>query len=120
MASYTHRAAWFGFPNGGKTLGIQAAGPGTVAGAVVSIPFNETLRAGPDAAQFTSTVAGVPRAVTPVTATGKVLSLTLAVAPNVGQVVVINYAPGGTPATRLADADGQEHPAGVLTTFTAA
>ena len=120
MASSVIRATWFGFPGGGKASGIQTAGVGANAAAVVTIPFNEALRAGPAFAQFTATVAGSARGVTAASVSGKNLSVTLASAPIAGQAVVIMYAPGGTPATRLADADGEEHPAGTLTTFTAA
>ena len=107
MGAYVQRAAWFGWAGGGLAAEKSAAAP--AAALNVNITYAKALRAAPAFAQFTATVNGTARAVTGASVAGAVLTVVL-VAPNLvaGDVVVINYAPGGTPATRLAYASPVE------------
>jgi len=123
MASYPIRAGWFNFPVGGGHFGPPALrGVPTNAAAVVSVPFDESLRTGPALAQFTATVAGSARTVSAVAVSGtdpRVLLVTLASAPTAGQAVVVTYTKGGTAGTRLADVNGEEVATGVIASYTA-
>jgi uncharacterized repeat protein (TIGR02059 family) len=114
MGAYAIRAAYFAWPAPNK--GVDAGYPGvlstTATGTSVVITCNEALRAGPAFGQFTATVNGVARGVNAASVSGAVLTLTLASGVSAGQSVVVSYAPGGTPATRLADnSRGNEVPA---------
>lgn len=106
MSAYVQRAAWFGWAGGGLAAEKSAAAP--AAGANVNITYARALRAAPAFAQFTATVNGVSRGVTGASTAGAVLTVVLASAVASGDVVVINYAPGATPATRLAYSNGDE------------
>jgi uncharacterized repeat protein (TIGR02059 family) len=110
VASNIIRRGWFSWaaPAGGLDLALPTVVSATVSGATMTITFNEALRAGPAFGQFSATVAGSARAVNAASVAGAVLTLTLASAATSGQVVVASYTPGGTPATRLADARGNE------------
>jgi len=112
VAAYVHRAAFFGWAGGGLAAEKSAAAAG--AGANVLVTYARALRAAPAFAQFTATVNGVARGVTAASTAGAVLTVTLASALTAGDVVVINYAPGGTPATRLAYSDGSEFGPGTI------
>lgn len=115
MGSYAMRAGWFGWVFGGRG---STSGTAPVGGVVVPLTMERTLRNTPQpaAAQFTATVAGVSRGVASVSASGSVLTVTLAAGNlTAGQAVVITYAPGVTVNTRLAYSDGQEVRAGTFT-----
>ena len=115
MGAYAVRAAWFGWAGAGIGGDLAVAAP--AAGVSVNITYARALRAGPAFAQFTATVNGVARGVTAATVGGagnKVLTLTLASAVAANDVVVITYAPGGTPATRLAYSNGDEFSPGTI------
>jgi hypothetical protein len=114
MAHYNIRARWFGWAG----IGGSDASAAPVGGVAVTQTYGKPLRPAPAAAQFTATVAGAARGVTAVSvggASNTVLSFTLAAGNlTAGQVVVITYAPGGVPASRLAYADGTELAAGTF------
>lgn len=106
MASRIIQRDWFGWaaPARGVDVGLPAVVACTASGTSVVITFNEAMRTGPAFAQFTATVNGSARGVNAASVSGAALTLTLASAVSAGQAVVVNYAPGGTAATRLADA----------------
>ena len=107
MASRIIRARWFNRVLAAKAGAARAtetkATPGS---AIVTIYFDEPLRAAPVSTQFTATVGGVARVVNTTTTSGSRLTVTLASAVNAGQNVVITYVANGTPAQNLADAAG--------------
>jgi len=105
VATNIIRRGWFSWaaPARGVDVGLPAVVTCTATGTSVVITFNEAMRASPAFAQFTATVAGAARGVTAAAVAGAVLTLTLASGVTAGQAVVVNYAPGATPATRLAD-----------------
>lgn len=114
MGAYAIRAAYFAWaaPNRGVDVGYPAVLSAASTGTSVTITFNEALRTGPAFGQFTGTVAGSARGINAASVSGAVLTLTLASAVTAGQAVVVSYAPGGTPSTRLADLNrGNEVPA---------
>jgi uncharacterized repeat protein (TIGR02059 family) len=106
MAAYVQRASWFGWAGGGLQAEKSAAAP--AAGVNVNITYARALRAAPAFAQFTATVNGVSRGVTGASVAGAVLTVVLASAVAASDIVVVTYAPGATPATRLAYSDGTE------------
>ena len=113
MAAYAIRSAFFSWaaPNKGVDVGAPGVVTTTSTGTSVVVTFNEAMRTGPAFSQFTATVAGVARGVNAASVAGAALTLTLASAVTAGQAVVVNYTPGGTPSTRLADlARGNEVP----------
>jgi hypothetical protein len=112
MAAYVQRASWFGWAGGGLQAEKSVAAP--AAGTAVNVTYARALRAAPAFAQFTATVNGVSRGVTAASTAGAVLTVTLASAVSANDIVVINYAPGGTPATRLAYSDGTEFGPGTI------
>ena len=105
MATNIIRRGWFGWaaPARGVDVGIPAVVSCTATGTSVVVTFDEAMRASPAFAQFTATVAGAARGVTAAAVAGAVLTLTLASGVTAGQAVIVNYAPGATAATRLAD-----------------
>jgi uncharacterized repeat protein (TIGR02059 family) len=107
MASNIIRRVWFGRGVVAKASAPARTGYNKVAGSLVTLRFDEPLRAAPVATQFTATVDGVARTVSGVTTSGADCRITLA-APVVsgGQRVVITYAKNGTPAQNLADVGG--------------
>jgi uncharacterized repeat protein (TIGR02059 family) len=107
MASSIIRRAWFGRGLTAKTGAPKQMGYNKVAGSVVTLRFDEPLRAAPAATQFTATVDGVARTVSGVVTSGTDCRVTLA-APAIsgGQQVRITYAKNGTPAQNLADVGG--------------
>lgn len=112
MVAYAGRSIWFGWVGAGLRS-LSSSAP--AAAAVVNLNYARPLRAGPAAAQFTATVNGTGRAVSTAVVGGagnKSLIVTLASALTAGDVVVITYAPGGTPAARLAYTTGEEIAAG--------
>jgi len=116
VSAYAHRAAYFGWVGGG--LGAKSGSSAPAGAAVVGLSYARALRAGPAAAQFTATVNGTPRGVAGVVVGGtgnKSLLVTLASALAANDNVVVTYAPGGTPATRLAYTTGEELSGGSTT-----
>ena len=113
MGAFVQRAAWFGWAGGGLASEKSVAAP--AAAALVNITYARALRAAPAFAQFTATVNGVARGVTAASTAGAVLTVTLASALVAGDVVIISYTPGATPATRLAYSDGAELNGGSVT-----
>jgi len=106
VASIIIRRGWFNWATSAKTGKPMMVNVNKVVGAIVTIQFDEPLRAAPLAAQFTATVNGVARVVNAVTTAGSKLTITLASAATNGQRVAITYVKNGTPAQNLADVAG--------------
>ena len=114
------RHGWAALP-GAVDLQAPRYVSGTAAASSVALTFDENLRAAPAFAQFTATVNGTARGVTAAVVAAKVVTLTRSSAVTAGQAVIVTYTPGGTPATRLADASARavEAEAFVTPTITA-
>jgi uncharacterized repeat protein (TIGR02059 family) len=103
------RYSWGALPGAvDRQAPVRTAGAGVNASANITLTFNEALRAGPAASQFTALVNGISRVVNSVSVAGAVLTVVLASAVATGNTVVITYAPGATASQRLADATGNE------------
>jgi uncharacterized repeat protein (TIGR02059 family) len=122
MASNIIRRGWYSWaaPAAGVDVAPPVLGTPTATGTTVTLPFNEALRAGPTAAQFTATRNGSPVTVNSAVVAGSTLTLTLASTSPAGHVIVVTYTPSATASQRLADnSRGNEVGGGVLATVTA-